>query len=253
MILNAIFGSGAGGAEGAAFTAAALSSGGLAAALVILAIPAGAITAVAAALDDAGEASHVTPAAQQVVTGTASPRGRGERAGSTRPQPGSPLLAGDWGEHRPRPTQATGNTNAAHQARPAGDSGRRGPAGSQQTEAFTPLMAAGQPATRTPAEAGRPPRANGRPGPSQAGRPKATAPATTAKPPQTDVQAGPDASNGGATGPPRAAREAAPGPAVVPGAAPAIASAPSSPGAGGHAASADQPTKPPAGDHPSGA
>jgi RNA polymerase sigma factor (sigma-70 family) len=284
MVLNAIFGSGAGGAEGAAFTAAALSSGGLAAALVILAIPAGGITAVAAALGHAREASHVTPAAQQVVTGTASPRGRGERAGSTRHQPGSPLVAGDWGEHRPRPTQATGNTNAAHQGRPAGDSGRREPAGSQQTEAFTPLMAAGQPAPRTPAEAGGPPRANGRPKPttpasppratrrpkptmparppqatgrpgrSQAdGRPKPTAPATTAKPPQADVQAVPDASNRGATGPPPAAREATPGPAVVPGVAPAAAATPSGTGAGGHGAGAEQPAKPSAGTHPSGA
>ena len=60
MVLSAIFGSG-GSAEGAAFTAAALSSGGLAAALVILAIPAGGITAVAAALGETTRRTRPRP------------------------------------------------------------------------------------------------------------------------------------------------------------------------------------------------
>jgi RNA polymerase sigma factor (sigma-70 family) len=263
MVLDTVFGSGAGGAGGAALTAAALNSGGLAAAaLVILAIPAGGVTVAVSALGGHGAAPHATPTALPAATANAWPRPRAEQAAFARDRPGSPVLGGHAGERRLRTVHTGGDAKGAHQARPTSSSGQEEPARPQVAVAAEPLTAHGPatpetaphsdkrpqangepPAThgkpsrppqangQPPATAGRPPQANGQPPatpgkPPQAnGHPPPAAPAKPSTPPQAGRPPTPAAPNGRAVGPPPAAGDAAAQPAIAARPSPPVAAA----------------------------
>jgi RNA polymerase sigma factor (sigma-70 family) len=266
MVLDTVFGSGAGGAGGAALTAAALNSGGLAAAaLVILAIPAGGVTVAVSALGGHGAAPHATPTALPAATANAWPRPRAEQAAFARDRPGSPVLGGHAGERRLRTVHTGGDAKGAHQARPTSSSGQEEPARPQVAVAAEPVAVAAEPLTahgpatpetaphsdkrpqangEPPATHGkpsRPPQANGQP-PATAGRPpqaNGQPPATPGKPPQANGHPPPAAPAKPST-PPQAGRPPTPaapnGRAVGPppaagdaAAQPAIAARPSPP------------------------
>jgi RNA polymerase sigma factor (sigma-70 family) len=247
MVLDAVFGSGAGGAGGAALTAAALNSGGLAAAaLVILAIPTGAITVAETASGVRGEAPHAAPSAPPAATASAWPRPRAGQAAFVRPRPGSRVLGRDAGVRRPRPVPTGGDAKGAHQTRPANSSGQDEPARPQLAPPPEPLTAHGPATAATGAQSDQPPQANGKSpttpakpggppqakppqangqhagapakpdGPQQAhGHPRPAAPAKPSTPPQAGGPPTPPAPNGRAPGPPPAAGDAAAQPAIA--------------------------------------
>jgi RNA polymerase sigma factor (sigma-70 family) len=201
MVLDTVFGSGAGGAGGAALTAAALNSGGLAAAaLVILAIPAGGVTVAVSALGGHGAAPHATPTALPAATANAWPRPRAEQAAFARDRPGSPVLGGHAGERRLRTVHTGGDAKGAHQARPTSSSGQEEPARPQVAVAAEPVAVAAEPLTahgpatpETAPHSDKPPQANGEP-PATHGKPSrppqanGQPPATAGRPPQANGQ-----------------------------------------------------------------
>jgi RNA polymerase sigma factor (sigma-70 family) len=238
-ILGAVFGSGTGGAGGAALSAVGLNWGGLAAALVVLAIPAGGITAAASPWGGRGDAPQV----RRAVPGSTLPRPRAEPARSKRDRPGLAVLNRDVDQPRTRPVQTDGDANSAHEPQPVSSPGDSEPSRPQLAVASEPPTASGQamPATApkpdkwpangqtapaTPAKPSKPPQANGRNTPAAPAKPSEPpqangqrAPATLAKPgtpPQANRQPTPAAPSGPAQGPLPAAPGDAPGPAFTP-------------------------------------
>jgi len=255
MVLGAVFGSGAGGAGGAALTTVALNWGGLAAALVVLAVPTGGPAAVARALGDRGDAPRVTPVAQRTAPPSAGQGPRSEQALAARLHPGSAALSPDVTQPRKDSVQAAGNAKATDPAEPAHRSGPAEPAHSQHAVPSEPLTANGQTSPATPpkphgppADNGRPPsanianpakapQANGHPAPTTPNTPPQAnghpTPATPNTPPLADGQSTPAESNRHADGPRPAARDASPGPAVTPGPSRSVSGTPDVPGNGG--------------------
>jgi hypothetical protein len=187
MVLGAILGPSAGGAGGAAFTAA-LSSGGLAAALVVLAIPGGGITAAANALGGRDGGPHPTPSVQRAAPASAWPRERADQRRVPQAAPASRVPAPNVEEHGARHLQTSG----AHQAQPASSSGRREPGGSQYAETSPP------PAAHVPAVPAAPLDADKPSAPDASATPaKPAEPHKPARPPQAAGRPAPPAGPGG--------------------------------------------------------
>jgi RNA polymerase sigma factor (sigma-70 family) len=191
MVLDAVFGSSAGGAGGAALTAAALNSGGLvAAALVILAIPAGGIAVAERALGGRSEAPRAAPPAVPAATANAWPRPRAGQPAVARDQPAPLVLGRGAGERRLRPAVPTGgDAKGAHQGQPAHSTGQGEAARPELAVASAPLMAHGPATPATSPKSDHPPPAHGRPTPITPAKPRKPpqahgrpTPATPAKP-----------------------------------------------------------------------
>jgi RNA polymerase sigma factor (sigma-70 family) len=258
VVLTAILGPNTDGAGGTAFTAGALSSGGLAAALVVVAIPGGGVTAAAKALGGRDDGPRATPIVQQAEPVSAWSVQHADQRRLQRAEPGSRAPRPNAGARGPRPVQASGT----REARPADGPGRREPARPQQAVTSAPSGARAPAAPATPVEADerRPPGST--PAPAKAAkvakpakpesRPIPAAPARPTRPPQghgglppatpatpaTPAQAGgrtTPATGAGPSTPPQANGQATPpqpnggahqSPAAAPGATPGPAGPP---------------------------
>ena len=222
MVLGGVFGSGAGGAGGAAVTAAGLNFGGLAAAaLVIVAIPAGGIAAAASALGGRGDAPHAPPVSQRATTASAWPRPRAAPAHLEADRPGAAALGRGVEERRMRPLQAGGGAKGTQQAQPANSSGEGEPPRAALAAAAELVTAHGPATPATAPHSEEPPQASGQP------------PATPAKPttpPQATGQPTAGAPNSRAEGPPPSAGDGAPEPVITPRPLPLVSATPGDPG-----------------------
>ena len=263
-VLGAIVDSGVG-AGGTALTATALSSGGLAAALVLLAIPGGGIRAVASAHPDRDRASHVTPAAKAAMANAwPGPTARPARlkAGrqmsgrvSTASRPSAvPATRDPQDAHRPPPPHGASHGEAARPQPAAGFT----PAAADGSAAPAPVAAAGPPPSDSRPARAKPPPSDGRPSSRTPGKPsqapgrrppappgKSGAPPWSGGRPPVAVAAGPSTPSQAAPGPttprgpggpPAAAGDGGPGGASGPPAPPAAAGPPSGSATSAHGA-----------------
>jgi RNA polymerase sigma factor (sigma-70 family) len=176
MVLGAILGPSAGGAGGAAFTAAALSSGGLAAALVVAAIPGGGVTAAANVLGSRDDGPRATPIVRRAAPVSAWPLQRADPTRLQRAEPGSRSGGPNVAASGPRPVQTS-----TREPQPTDSSGQREPARPQHAVASAPPETHAPAALTAPLEADEPQPPGSPPAP-----PADANPAKPARPPQPE-------------------------------------------------------------------